>query len=86
MHTEKHEIKMGHPLANIKIQLLNDIDPICIKNLITLALESYELSKNVPASILHAEIKNKNPRSYNTLGCCLHLFRSRANLSQEQLA
>ena len=51
-----------------------------------MALDSYALSKNVPASIIHAEIKNKNPRSYNTPGYYLHLFRSRANLSQEQLA
>ena len=86
MRTEKHEFKIDHPLANIKIQLLDNIDPVYIKNLIKLALDSYVLSQNVSANVIHTEVKNKNQGSYDTPGYYLHLFRNRADLSQEQLA
>jgi len=86
MHTERHEIKLDHPLANIKIQPLNDIDSSALKNLIKLALDNYALGKNIPASVIHAELSNKHQERYRAPGYYLRLFRSRANLSQAKLA
>jgi DNA-binding XRE family transcriptional regulator len=86
MRIERHEIKLDHPLANIKIQPLDNIDSADLKNLIKLALDSYALGKNIPASVIHAEIRNKYKESYSTPGYYLRLFRGRAALSQAKLA
>jgi len=86
MRTEKHEIKLDHPLANIKIHPLDNIDSADLKNLIKLALDSYALGQNIPANVIHAEIRNKHQEGFGTPGYYLRLFRGRADLSQEKLA
>lgn len=85
MRIEKYEIKLDHHLANIKIQPLENVNSVDLKNLIKLALDSYALSQNIPASIIHAEIKDKH-ENFGTPGYYLRLFRSREDLSQLKLA
>jgi DNA-binding XRE family transcriptional regulator len=86
MRTDKHEIKILHPLANIKIQPLDNIDYTDLKNLIKLALDSYALTQNIPARVIHTEMRNKHQESYGTPGYYLRLFRERIDLSQAKLA
>ena len=88
MRIDKHEIKLNHSLANIKIQPLDDIDSTDLKNLIKLALDSYalRLNQSIPASVIHSEIRNKHQEDFGTPGYYLRLFRSREDLSQGKLA
>lgn len=88
MRTDKHEINVIHPLANIKIQPLNDLNVYDLKNIITLALDSYAIgqSQNISASVIHEEIKNRRKHDYDAPGYYLRLFRLRANLTQKKLA
>lgn len=86
MRTDRHEIKLNHSLADIKIHPLYDIDSSVIQTLIKLALDSYVLVQNVPAKVINSEVSNKHKENYHTPGYYLHLFRLRANLSQIKLA
>jgi transcriptional regulator with XRE-family HTH domain len=42
--------------------------------------------QNIPAKVIHAEIRDKHQETYGTTGYYLRLFRNRASLSQVKLA
>lgn len=74
-----------HSLATIQVsaqrEMLSEI-----KRVVKLALDNYAQEKLVAAEQIHTETKKRNGIEYQSPGYYLRVYRTRADLTQDQLA
>ena len=79
-------LKIHHELAEVVFKPSSKVTAARLKAVIRNALDQYVEEERVPASLLHAEAKQRNSGNYQTPGYYLKLYRHRAGLTQARLA
>lgn len=82
----RHATKIHHPLAEVSIAPAEKISAVRLKRVIRSALDDYLDEVWVPATLVHAEAKIRHGAAYRTPGYYLRIYRSRAGLTQADLA
>ena len=87
MRTQNQKvINFHHSLGDIRIKPAIDVRAEIIKRLIQLALDSYLEVKYIDADVVHDDAKLRHGDHYQTPGYYLKLFRTRSDMTQQQLA
>lgn len=79
-------LKIRHELGDLVLKTSARINHERLEGMIRDTLDEYLETSRIPASALHAEIKERAGSDYQTPGYLLRLYRLRADLTQAQLA
>ncbi|MCZ6525310.1 MAG: helix-turn-helix transcriptional regulator [Gammaproteobacteria bacterium] len=80
------ELKIHHDLADVVLKPTSKVNVARLKKMISSTLDQYVEEERLPASIIHAEAKQRHGKDYRTPGYYLRLYRQRAELTQAELA
>lgn len=80
------QMRIHHELGDVVVQPTKTVNAARLKRTIREALDRYQDSERVPASVVHAEARERHGDTYRTSGYYLRLYRQRAELTQAQLA
>lgn len=80
------QMRIHHELGDVVIKPTGTVNAARLKRTIREALDRYQESERVPASVVHAEARERHGEAYRTPGYYLRLYRQRAELTQAQLA
>lgn len=81
-----HNVKIHHPLAEVRIAPATKVSATRLKRVIRTALDDYLDEVRVPAALVHAEAAARHGDAYRTPGYYVKLYRLRAGLTQVKLA
>ncbi len=79
-------MKIHHDLADVVLKPTSKVNAARLKRMIRSTLDQYLEEERLPASLVHAEAKQRHGKDYRTPGYYLRLYRLRAELTQVQLA
>jgi DNA-binding transcriptional regulator YiaG len=80
------ETILHHPLADVRIKAIEYAQAKKLRQVINNALNEYLEESSIAASQLHAETKARHSKAYRTPGYYLRVYRTRADLTQNELA
>ncbi len=79
-------MKIHHNLADVVLKPTSKVNAARLKRMIRSTLDQYLEEERLPASLVHAEAKQRHGTHYRSPGYYLRLYRLRAELTQVQLA
>ena len=79
-------LNIHQDLSDAVLTPASKVNAARLKRMIRSSLDQYLEEERLPASLIHAEAKQRHGKDYRTPGYYLRLYRLRAKLTQVQLA
>lgn len=81
-----NQLTIHHALGDVVVNPAGGVNAARLKRTIREALDRCQEDERVPASVVHAEARERHDDDYRTPGYYLRLYRQRAELTQAGLA